>query len=102
MSEFVNTLKKAKWDSIVIAVLTFLLGLVYVLLPAESASVVTTLFGVAMLLVGVTAFVRVGRFPWRTFTCNRHGIPHHRYLYANPSYRRSRPCNNHVRRVHHH
>ena len=58
MSEFVNTLKKAKWDSIVIAVLTFLLGLVYVLLPAESASVVTILFGVAMLLVGVTAFVR--------------------------------------------
>lgn len=58
MSEFVNTLKKAKWDSIVISVLTILLGLVYVLLPAESASIVTTLFGVAMILVGVTAFVR--------------------------------------------
>ena len=58
MSEFVNKLKRAKWDSIVIAVLTVALGLVCVCLPTESASVITTIFGIALIAMGITLFVQ--------------------------------------------
>lgn len=58
MSEFVNSLKRAKWESIVIAVVTFILGLVCVLMPAESASVLTVIFGVALVITGITLFVQ--------------------------------------------
>ena len=46
MSELKNSLNRMKWDSIVIAVITIALGLVCILLPTESASVLTTVLGV--------------------------------------------------------
>ena len=58
MSEFVSKLKRAKWDSIVIAVLTVALGLVCILLPEQSANVLTTIFGVVLIVMGVTLFVQ--------------------------------------------
>ncbi len=47
-----------KWDSIVIALITIALGLVCILLPTESASVLTTVLGVCLIVSGVVLFVQ--------------------------------------------
>lgn len=58
MSELKNSLNRMKWDSIVIAVITIALGLVCILLPTESASVLTTVLGVCLIVSGVVLFVQ--------------------------------------------
>ncbi len=53
-----NIFKKLKWDSIIVAALTIILGLLCVILPKGSGTALTYIFGAALVAMGITAVVR--------------------------------------------
>lgn len=53
-----NIFKKLKWDSIIVAALTTILGLLCVILPKGSGTALTYIFGAALVAMGITAVVR--------------------------------------------
>lgn len=53
-----NIFKKLKWDSIIVATLTIILGLLCVILPKGSGTALTYIFGAALVAMGITAVVR--------------------------------------------
>lgn len=53
-----NIFKKLKWDSIIVAALTIILGLLCVILPKGSGTALTNIFGAALVAMGITAVVR--------------------------------------------
>ena len=53
-----NIFKKLKWDSIIVAALTIVLGLLCVILPKGSGTALTYIFGAALVAMGITAVVR--------------------------------------------
>lgn len=53
-----NIFKKLKWDSIIVAALTIILGLLCVILPKGSGTALTYIFGAALIAMGITAVVR--------------------------------------------
>lgn len=62
MEELKKEAKRIKWDSIIIAVLTIIVGVVCVALPESSGDVLTTIFGIALIAIGVTEFARFFAF----------------------------------------
>lgn len=61
MKEF---FKKLKWDSIVVSILTIVIGVLCIVLPNEAGDLLLTLFGAMLVAVGATLFVKF-------FTTNR-------------------------------
>ncbi len=53
-----NIFKKLKWDSIIVAALTIILGLLCVILPKSSGTALTYIFGAVLVAMGITAVVR--------------------------------------------
>lgn len=59
MEEFKNFCKKLKWDSIIISLLTIVLGIVCVVIPNESGNVLTLIFGISLIVMGVCLIIRL-------------------------------------------
>ena len=62
MEEIKEFFKKCKWDSIIIAVMTVLVGILCVALPNESANVLCIVFGSALIVSGISLMVRYFAF----------------------------------------
>lgn len=58
MEEVRNVFKRAKWDSIITSILAILVGVLCIAMPNESGDVLCTVFGVSLLVVCVSMFVR--------------------------------------------
>ncbi len=58
MEELRKTLKKYKWDSILISVLTVVLGILCVALPTSSGYILCIFFGAALIAIGVAMFIQ--------------------------------------------
>ena len=54
--------KKCKWDSIIISVLSIVLGILCIAMPNRSADVLTIVFGCSLIVIGITLFVRFVSF----------------------------------------
>lgn len=59
MEEFKSFFKKLKWDSIIISLLTIILGIVCVVIPNESGNVLTLIFGISLIIMGVCLIIRL-------------------------------------------
>lgn len=62
MEEIKKFFKKCKWDSIIISVLSIVLGIVCIVMPNRSADVLTIVFGCTLIAIGITLFVRFVSF----------------------------------------
>ena len=58
MTEIKELFKKVKWDSIITSVLTIVLGILCIAFPDHSADILCVMFGISLIVVGVTLFVR--------------------------------------------
>ena len=62
MEEIKSFFKKVKWDSIIIAILTIMIGILCVCLPESSANVLCIIFGCALIAMGLAVMVRYFAF----------------------------------------
>ena len=62
MEEIKKFFKKCKWDSIIISVLSIVLGILCIVMPNRSADVLTIVFGCTLIAIGITLFVRFVSF----------------------------------------
>lgn len=58
MESIRKSLNKFKWDSIIIAVLAMIVGVLCIVFPEGSGSVVCVVAGIALIVAGVTLFVK--------------------------------------------
>ena len=58
MDDFKKQLKLAKWDSILISVITVAIGILCVVMPDRSADVLCIVFGCSLLAIGITVFIK--------------------------------------------
>lgn len=58
MEEIKKFFKKCKWDSIIISILSVVLGILCIVMPNRSADVLTIVFGCSLIAIGITLFVR--------------------------------------------
>lgn len=59
MEEFKNFCKKIKWDSIIISILTLIIGVLCVVMPERSGDVLTIVFGSFLIAMGVAIIIRL-------------------------------------------
>ena len=59
MEEFKNFCKKIKWDSIIISILTLIIGVLCVVMPEKSGDVLTIVFGSFLIAMGVAIIIRL-------------------------------------------
>lgn len=58
MEEVKSIFKRAKWDSIITALLTIVVGILCVAMPNESGDALCIVFGVSLLAISVGMFIR--------------------------------------------
>lgn len=58
MEKIKEFFKRAKWDSIIIAVLTVLVGILCVAVPSRIADVLCIVFGISLIAMSIAVFVR--------------------------------------------
>ncbi|MGN1258638.1 MAG: HdeD family acid-resistance protein [Christensenellales bacterium] len=58
MSSIKEKLKKFKWDSIIISVLTIVVGILCVALPAKAGNVLCLVFGYALIVMGIGLIIK--------------------------------------------
>ena len=58
MSSIKEKLKKFKWDSIIISVLTIVVGILCVALPAKAGNVLCLVFGYALIAMGIGLIIK--------------------------------------------
>jgi len=58
MDTFKDFLKKIKWDSIIVALLTVALGILCICLPTQVGDVLCIIFGCSLLAIGFSLFIR--------------------------------------------
>lgn len=51
-------LKKVKWDSIIISILTIAIGVLCIVMPSEAGDVLLIIFGAMLIAIGATLFIR--------------------------------------------
>jgi uncharacterized membrane protein HdeD (DUF308 family) len=51
-------LKKIKWDSIIVSILTIAIGVLCIVMPSEAGDVLLIIFGAVLIAIGATLFVR--------------------------------------------
>lgn len=62
MSELKKKLKKLKWDSIVISIISIAVGVACVCFPASAGNALCLIAGIGLLIAGVTSFIRYVAF----------------------------------------
>ena len=58
MEKIKEFFKKAKWDSIIIAILTVLVGILCIAVPSRVADVLCIVFGISLIAMSIAVFVR--------------------------------------------